>query len=70
MFGRKKQLEPIVVREYDSVKKYEKDAREMLGKGYTVLNVATPGAKPATMLLGGIGLLAPQKLIVTYQLNS
>lgn len=70
MFGRKKKLEPIVVKEYRNSKEYEKDARLWVAKGYRIANVVTEQAKPATLLLGGIGLLANTRLIVTYQLEA
>lgn len=66
MFGRKREEPALIVREYTKTKDYEKDARAMLAKGYMVQNVATEQAKPASMLLGGIGMLAPTKLVVTY----
>lgn len=69
MFGRKKEPETVVVRTYERTKDYEKDARKMLSHGYQVINVATQQPKPASVLLGGIGMLAPTKLIVTYQLK-
>lgn len=66
MFGRKREEPALIVREYTKTKDYEKDARAMLAKGYVVQNVATEQPKPASMLLGGIGMLAPTKLVVTY----
>lgn len=68
MFRKPKPKQPIVVRTYERTKDYEKDANKMLAQGYRVAMVTTQQAKPATAWLGGVGLLAPTKLIVTYQL--
>lgn len=72
MFGKKKKApEPIVVREYDSAKKYEKDAREMAKLGYVVHNVAAvapPKASLPSIWPGASGIIAGTKIIVTYTL--
>lgn len=74
MFGRKKaSKQPIVVRVYEHrkakevAKLFERDARKMAAEGYEVLSVVGNDQKSAHLLLGGVGLLAPTVLTVTYR---
>jgi hypothetical protein len=50
-------------------KLFERDAREWAKKGYVPSQTAAQGPKAATMLMGGIGLLAGGTLTVTYVLS-
>lgn len=77
MFGRKKApKQPIIVRVYEHrkakevAKLFERDALKMAAEGYEVLSVVGNDQKSAHLLLGGIGLLAPTVLTVTYRLRS
>ncbi|NJD28162.1 MAG: hypothetical protein FIA92_07675 [Chloroflexi bacterium] len=75
MFGKKK---PIVVKTYEhrkpkeAAKLFEKDAQKMAKDGYEVLSVVTNDQKhnASNVLLGGLGLLAPTILTVTYKLKN
>jgi hypothetical protein len=48
---------------------YEKDARLLVAQGYEPVINSAQGPKPATLLLGGIGLWASGTLTVTYRLS-
>lgn len=71
----KSKVQPIVIREYESSKKYEKDARKMAKKGYIVHSV-----EPISNKKSGLGIAAravvfapmllsrnKDKLLVTYR---
>lgn len=78
MFGRKKESkpkQPIVVKVYEHrlatkvAQMFEQDALKMSAEGYEVLSVVGSDQKSAHLLLGGVGLLAPKVLTVTYRLK-
>ncbi len=78
MFGRKKEpkpKQPIVVKVYEHrlakkvAQMFEQDALRMAADGYEVLSVVGTDQKSGHLLLGGMNLLAPAVLTVTYRLK-